>query len=130
MRDAYPRFRELGAEVAVVTFASQEETDRFCEGAPFPCLADPSREAYDAFGLERRPSAWRIFDPRQAGAFVRATLAGHRARRTRLSSLQLGGTFVLDRDGEIRYAHRNRNPADNPPLEELLRAVEGLRSRA
>jgi hypothetical protein len=30
---------------------------------------------------------------------------------------------ILDRDGELRYAHRNRFPADNPPLEEVLRAV-------
>jgi peroxiredoxin len=132
LRDAYPRFRALGIEVVAITFATPEATRRFCErlAAPFLCLADPERRAYDAFGLERAPSWARIFDPRQAPAFVRAVLAGYLPRKSELSARQLPGTFLVDRTGQIRYEHRNRTPADNAPLEELLRAAEAVSSRA
>jgi peroxiredoxin len=44
----------------------------------------------------------------------------------RLSVRQMPGTFLIDTAGEVRYAHRNRFPADNPPLEELLAAIGHL----
>ena len=33
------------------------------------------------------------------------------------------GVFVIDRSGVIRYAHRNKDVADNPPNDELLDAI-------
>ncbi len=123
MRGAYSDFKRLGVEVAPVTFGSAEQTVRFCAeaGAPFPCYADPERRAYGAFGLE--PSRLRVLDPRGLGGFVRALRAGHRAYKGELSVWQMQGTFLIDTAGELRYEHRNRFPADNPPLEELLSAA-------
>lgn len=132
MRDAYPRLRALGVEVGAVTFGGIERMTGFCrdQKAPFACYADPERRAYDAFGLERRPGLHRFLNVRQLPALVRALRAGHRIYRSELSARQLPGVFLIDSGGEIRYAHRNRFPADNPRLEDLLAAAAGLRLRS
>jgi peroxiredoxin len=112
----------------VVTFGEVDETRRFCAaaGVPFGCYADPKRRLYDGFGLERRAGLRRVLDPRQLGPTLRALRAGHRMYKGRLSVRQMPGTFLIDRDGEVVYEHRNRFPADNPTIEELLAAVGRL----
>ncbi len=42
---------------------------------------------------------------------------------------QMPGTFVIDRSGVIRFAHRNRDVADNPPNGDVLAALVELRRR-
>ena len=42
---------------------------------------------------------------------------------------QMPGVFVIDRKGVIRYAHRNKDVADNPPNDELLDALGAIRAR-
>jgi hypothetical protein len=37
---------------------------------------------------------------------------------------QAGGDFLVDRDGNIRFAHRSQDPADRPPVEKLLEATD------
>jgi peroxiredoxin len=126
LRDAHPELDKRGIAVALVTFGDAEATRRFCAArhVPFPCYSDPELRAYDAFGLERHASWHRVLDPRQAGATLRALRAGHPMYKGRLSVRQMPGTFLIDTDGEVRYEHRNRFPADNPSIEELLAAVD------
>lgn len=38
----------------------------------------------------------------------------------------LGGDFVLDEGGVVRYAHRGVTPDDRPPLTELMNAVKNV----
>ena len=132
MRDASAEFGRRGIALGVVTFGNAEMTGRFCEarGATFPCYADPERRAYDAFGLARTPPWRRLLDLRQAPRYLRLLRAGYRARPSGLSYRQMPGTFLIATDGEIRYAHRNRSPGDNPPMAELLATAERVSSRA
>ena len=125
MRDAYPQFQILGIDVGAVTFGNPETTDRFCmhHDAPFACFADPARRAYDAFGLSCNPSVFTLAHPRGWPAFFRAVRRGRKPFKGRLSVRQMPGAFLIDSAGELRYEHRNRYPADNPPLEELLAAA-------
>ena len=127
MRDAYPELDRRGIALAAVTFGDAEATRRFCAArhVPFPCYSDPERRAYDAFALERHAGWQRVLDPRQAGATLRALRAGHPMYKARLSVRQMPGTFLIDTDGEVRYEHRNRFPADNPSIDELLVAATG-----
>jgi hypothetical protein len=41
--------------------------------------------------------------------------------------LQLGGTFIVDHSGIVRYVHRSRTPLDYPAVEELLARLNGLK---
>jgi len=40
---------------------------------------------------------------------------------------QSGGDFLLDRDGNVRYAHRSKDPTDRPTVTELLQQIDQLR---
>jgi hypothetical protein len=37
---------------------------------------------------------------------------------------QAGGDFLIDHEGNILFAHRSQNPADRPPIEKLLEAID------
>jgi hypothetical protein len=37
---------------------------------------------------------------------------------------QGGGDFLLDRAGNILFAHRSEDPADRPPVEKLLEVID------
>ena len=37
------------------------------------------------------------------------------------------GTFIIDRDGTVRYARYARHSGDHPPTSELIDALRGLR---
>ena len=132
MRDIHPELERSGIAVAAVTFGDVEATSRFCNAveAPFACYADPERRAYDAFGLKRHAGWHRVLDPRQLSATMHALRAGHPMYKGRLSVRQMPGTFLIDTDGEVRYAHRNRFPADNPPIDDVLAAAQRLSASA
>ena len=125
LRDVQPELERSGVRVAAVTFGTPEATRGFCaaRGVPFACYADPDRLVYDAFALDRRAGLLRVLDPRQLPATLAALRAGHPMRKTRMSIRQMPGTFLIDTAGEVRYAHRNRFPADNPRIEQLLAAA-------
>jgi peroxiredoxin len=119
-------FRQLGAEVLVVTQARPPVLAMFLRDypLPFPLVGDPERAAYRAFGLER--TSWgRIMRPGIAFRFLRLLCRGWRPRRPRQGEdvLQLGGDFVLDGQGRLVYAYRSAEPTDRPSVAELLRAV-------
>ncbi len=93
----------------------------------FPIFSDAPRAVYKAFGLERirrrvffRPSViWGYVKLIFRGGKVRWPFAGEDVR-------QLGGDFLLDRNGEILWAYRSENPMDRPSAEDLLKEVERL----
>jgi hypothetical protein len=39
---------------------------------------------------------------------------------------QAGGDFLLDRDGNILFAHRSQDPADRPAATRLLEAIDSI----
>lgn len=124
MRD---RLDELGdAEVALVTFTRQRNLRgyRGRHGLPYAVLADEERAVYRAYGLRRGPW-WRVWGPATWLAYLRLALRGERVHRPTEDTLQLGGDFVVGRDGRVVYAHPSRSPTDRPDVDELVAAVAG-----
>lgn len=129
MRD---RSDELGdAEVAVVTFSRQRTLRGYRGRLGLACavLADEDRAAYRAYGLGRGPW-WRVYGPttvRRYAELVRSQgSAGLRAALTAPGhddTLQLGGDFVVGRDGRLMYVFRSEGPDDRPDVDELVTAV-------
>ena len=122
MRD---RLEELGdAEVALVTFTRQRNLRGYRGrlGLPYPVLADEARSAYRAYGLGRGPW-WRIWRPATLLAYARLLRRGRSLRRPTEDISQLGGDFVVGRDGRLIYVYRSRAPDDRPPVDELVAAV-------
>lgn len=127
MRAGRKEFERRNARVALVTMASAEDTAGFCEGAdvPFTCLADPDREAYRAFGLERGGIS-ELLGPRNWTRGVKAVLEGHVQGATVGDPRQMPGAFVFDGDGVVRYAHYAREVSDNPSNDELFEVLDAL----
>ena len=129
MRDDRERFAESGATISLIALGPHTRAQLFCDERhiPFECLSDPSQDAYRAFGLERGNNR-QLFGPQLLLKYARALLR----RDVEVAKLsgddyrQMPGVFVIDRTGVIRYAHRNRDVADNPPNDELLEALAAL----
>jgi hypothetical protein len=114
-------------EIVVVHF---DETDRLGEYRSFHHLpdeillvADPERELYRAFGIGRG-SFRRVWGPRTLAAYLRLLGKGHRYRRHRGDSLQLGGDVVVRSDGSVAWTFFPDEPDARPTGDQLATAVE------
>lgn len=129
LRQDEARFRELGATIALISLSSPEATAEFCATrAPediFVCLSDPEKQAYRAFGL-RRADIGELLAPHLWARGLQNMLHGHFAGMPKGDVYQLPGVFIVDRAGVVRYAHRHRDAADNPPNFELLDVLGAL----
>ena len=129
LRDDRERFERAGARVVLIGLGPHTRARLFCDErhVPFECLSDPTQEAYRAYGLGRGRNV-QLFGPqlllRYARAVLRRDVDG--ARLSGDDYRQMPGVFVIDRGGVIRYAHRNRDVADNPTNEDLLQALASI----
>ena len=93
--------------------------------APFPCLADPDREGYRTYGLERG-NAWEVIGPAAIVRGLQARRKGHRIEKIEGDAFQMPGTFIIDRNGIVRYAKYARHSGDHPDPRDLVTALQGL----
>ena len=125
MRD---RIEELGdAEVALVLFTRRRNLrgyrSRF--GLPYSVVTSEDRAAYRAYGLGRGP-VWRVYGARVLRRYAELLRRGRRLERPTEDTLQLGGDFVVGRDGRLAYVFRSSGPDDRPPVDDLVRSVRGV----
>jgi peroxiredoxin len=128
LRDDRDRFEEAGVNVILIGLGRPDQAARFCRdrSVPFTCVSSPDRQAHRAFGLRRGslaqvagPAVWLPWLRRQAGQ-------EHQGRFGQGDVSQLPGTFVVDTDGVVRYAHRGRRSSDNPSNQEVLAAAAAI----
>ncbi len=128
VRDCFEEINRLETRVLVVSFAPLElvEGYRTRLGLPFPVAADPERISYKRYGL-LRGSWWTVWHPRVLWKYAVLISRGMKVQRSfpREDLAQLGGDFVIDRGGKIRFAHPSRGPSDRPDPSELLRSLSG-----
>jgi peroxiredoxin len=119
------RFDEFGdAAVAVVTFTRPRNLRGYRRRLelPYPVLADEDRQCYRAYELRRAPVR-RAFGLSTVRRYAELVRQGHRPQRPHEDLLQLGGDFVVGRDGRLVYGFRSRSPDQRPAVDELLEAV-------
>jgi peroxiredoxin len=128
---AAPGIKEKNLALAIVTQGTPEQAEVFCaQRAPgLLCLADPAREAYAAYGLERA-SFWQTF------LSLNVWRSNRRLKRERgwsvewppkgQDAMQMAGTFVIAPDGRIRLPYYYDDIADHPPIDLLLHGVMGM----
>jgi len=126
------RFERAGMEVVLVGHGSPEDGRRFAEerGVPYRLLVDPTRAAYERFGLTTG-SLMQVFGPQCVAPMVRAALQpGCRQGLPHGGNLmQMPGAFVVDTDGVVLLAHRSATIADTPTTDQLIAALgEGRRA--
>ena len=92
---------------------------------PFDIFADPKRLAYRAFRLGRL--SWsHVFSVATLKLYLKLMRKGMtRENYGNEDIYQAGGDFLLDRAGNILFAHRSQDPADRPSVEKLLHEIDG-----
>ena len=131
MQREYPKLQALGAELVAIGQGTAAQAQRWCHqlGATYPCLGDPGKDSYRAFGLPR--GGWReiLFDPMRAGNEAirkgyRVSLRGSLLRHS--DWFQLPGLAIVDRTGVIRYLYRSKHAGDLAATSEILAALAGI----
>lgn len=119
-------FARLDTDVLIVSFGLEWQARVWLRetGVSFPLLLDQDRRVYQAYGLAR--SALRAWAPRVIWYYARQFAAGRRLHRIEGDPHQLGGDFIVDRAGTVRFAHPERDPVDRPQAADLLDVLRGL----
>jgi peroxiredoxin len=121
-----------GLSLVIVTQGTPQSAKAFCleHARGVMCLADPERNAYRAYGLERA-NFWQAFlSPQIWSSNLR--LRRERGWKTEWppkgqDAFQLAGTFIIGTDGRIRLPYYYDNISDHPPLDLLLHGVLGVK---
>lgn len=126
MREGYDQFLQAGGDVAIVTMGTVEQTAAFRarNQLPFTCLADPERVAYKAFGVPIG-TVGQIAGPTVWSGGLKAILRAGIGKPVG-DVLQLHASFVIDREGIIRFVHLPRHSADRPTNGELIAPLQLL----
>jgi len=92
----YEQLQAHDTEVLVIGCGNRKAAERVSKSLklPFPVLADHDREVYRRYGLDKV-----------------------------LLAIQRSGTFLIDKQGIVRYIHQVTNPQASVDRAELLREV-------
>ena len=123
------RTDEFGdAQIVLVTFTRQRNL-RGYRGRlrlPFVVVTDETQAVYKTYGLGKG-SWWRVYGVGTIRRYL--DLLSHEGyqvgdiKRPTEDTLQLGGDFVVGRDGRLVYVFRSKGPDDRPPVDDLIQAV-------
>ncbi len=134
MQQSYDKIQQHGAQVVAVAQGTAAEAERFCGklGVTYPCVGDPGKDSYRAFGLPRGGIREMLIEPMRAGNEAvrkgyKISLRGSLMRHS--DWFQLPGLALVDRAGIIRYLHRSRYAGDLPPIAQVIDAVAKLAGR-
>ena len=121
MRRRFAEFQAEGGAVIAISFESRQRIFQLARQTklPFPVLSDPERDVYRAYGLQSA-GLWQVLAPGTFWAYVKLLARGRRYHFRRGDFRQLGGDFVIDAEGIIRFEHRGAAPHDRPAVDRLL----------
>ncbi len=112
--------------IVVVSFAEPAQLMPYQERHrwPFRICADPDRAVYQAFALQRL-SWMRAFSPATLKLYWKLLRAGMKMEDYGKEDIyQAGGNFLIDREGNIIFAHRSQDPSDRPSVATVLNAFD------
>jgi hypothetical protein len=120
-------FAKLNTRVFIISFgtlpALQQWMNEVC--GTFTVLLDRDRAVYQAYGLER--SRLRSYHPRVVWIYIKRWFQRGKFHNSHGDDTsQLGGDFIVDMNGKLRFIHPSHDPADRPSVEKLLVALKDL----
>lgn len=119
------QLQALAAEVLLISFEGRQFAGPWLRQmeVPFTMLIDETRAAYQAYGLKR--SFWHSWGLKNLWYYAKALFKGRHIERVRSDSTQLGGDFIVDAGGTVRFSHASQDPTDRPDVEQLLSVLSG-----
>ena len=127
MCDYQSDFANLNTRILIISFGTLATVEQWLEETcpDFTVLLDREREVYKTYRLER--SYWRSRSLRTRWAYLKAWLAGKKTRGSHGDDTsQLGGDFIVDRNGILRLVHPSYDPVDRPSVAELINVLASL----
>ena len=117
--------KDRDTRVIMISFgtlpAVQEWMNKHC--THFTVLLDRDRKIYDAYGLER--SYWHSRNLKTRWYYFTAMLRGEKGGDSHSDDLdQLGGDFIIGKDGRFKLVYPSHDPTDRPPAKDLLKILE------
>lgn len=121
-------FQSLGARIVLVSFGVREGalkwlTDTSC---PFDMLLDKGRQTYHMFGLKR--SVFKVWSISGMVYYAEQMRAGQKLpspyENIHDDPNQMGGDFVVARDGQVLLAYCSQTSKDRPTVDTLLQALK------
>ncbi len=127
LRDKAADFEKARVRVVLVGMGPPKESREFLERfkVPFPMICDPERRLYDIYGLKKMGTL-DFLSPSLALKSLSAVAQGNMAGMPEGDVKQLAGVFIIDNSGHVRFRHLSADPADFPPAEDVLRALESI----
>lgn len=127
LRQKHGEFQAKNAAILAVSFESRQRNFQLSRQLqlPFPILSDPERDIYRAYGLQQGYLR-QVFSLGTILAYVKLLAQGHLYHFRKSDLRQLGGDFVIDTVGMVRYQYRSAAPHDRPSGAELVRAVDAM----
>lgn len=106
LRQMAGAFAQADVDVAVVTLFDRETTKGFRDAyqLPYPCLPDPERKVYEAYGVGRIGKGAKGIG-RMVARSIRLAFAGAPLRRPKEDVRQLGAEFLVGKDLRLLMAH-------------------------
>ena len=107
------------AQVVLVCFGNMTGAQAWlaAQHITFPLLIDDTGQVYRAYGLGK---SWRgLLGPKALWYYLRRG----RLSKVRANPFQLGGDFIIDGAGVVRFAQRSQDPTDRPSVEQVLAAL-------
>ncbi len=126
LREKAADFEKAGARVVLVGMGPPKESREFLERfkVPFPMICDPELRLYDIYGLKKM-GVLGFLSPSLALKSLSAVAQGNMAGIPG-NVKQLAGVFIIDASGLVRFRHLSADPADFPPVEDVLGALESV----
>jgi len=122
---------KAGLKIAVIMQGTPEQAADFAQQhAPgLLCLADPSLEAYRAYGLERGTIFQTFLNLKVWSAVSRSRRKGYRVEPPPAGqdAMQMSGMFIISPQGRVLLPYYFDHIADHPPLGLLLGGVLATR---
>ena len=118
---------ELDAARAHVLIVYREDIDTVSASCveraiPFECVSDSGRALERAADVERfSVRRYAAFSPKK---LIDALRSGSHIGKASSGFLQGRGTFVVNDDARIVYAHQSKTAADIPAIDDILAAVQ------
>lgn len=116
------QFEEAGFQVVLAGLGRAEQAEKFRAefSLSFPIICDPQKELYSMFGLGRG-TVRTMASATVLIRGLRAMYQGYTPGIPHGDMMQMPGVFLIDIDGNIRYAHYSKDPSDHPPVDSLLK---------
>src|SRR3990172_4124157 len=112
----------MNAEVIALAAVDRKPLIAFARELQLP-FPDVTGEVYRAFGLGKG----MVIRSRTLLVAARLVWRAKRLYRPIGDIMQVGGDFIVDGNGIIRYAHSSEDPTDRPDFIELMRLIASLK---